>query len=108
MSPYMTDSGLELVLHIAMQKRRRPLAGYMSIVQTDVHASMRSILVDWLVEVSLVSLTSFACSCNSCKVLGQLLQDAGVRLRDAFLTRHTVTVSHGRTYSHTVVCLRPA
>ncbi len=28
----------------------------MSIVQTDVHPGMRSILVDWLVEVSLVSL----------------------------------------------------
>lgn len=40
----------------AFQRRQRPLAGYMSVVQTDVHPGMRSILVDWLVEVSLVSL----------------------------------------------------
>ena len=39
-----------------VQRKRRPLAGYMSIVQTEVHPGMRSILVDWLVEVSLVSL----------------------------------------------------
>ena len=39
-----------------MQRRRPPLEGYMSIVQTDVNHRMRSILVDWLVEVSLVSL----------------------------------------------------
>ena len=31
------------------------MASYMSIVQTDMHAGMRAILVDWLVEVSLVS-----------------------------------------------------
>ncbi len=36
-----------------MQRKWQPLAGYMSIVQTDVHAGMRSILVDWLVQVSL-------------------------------------------------------
>ena len=80
MPPYMTDHGHDQVLHIAMQKRRRPLAGYMSIVQTDVHASMRSILVDWLVEVSLVSHTSFASPYNSCKMFGHPLQDADVRL----------------------------
>ena len=31
------------------------MASYMSIVQSDMHAGMRAILVDWLVEVSLVS-----------------------------------------------------
>ena len=34
------------------------MASYMSIVQTDMHAGMRAILVDWLVEVSLVSHSS--------------------------------------------------
>ena len=43
-------------LQNALQRRRRPLPGYMSIVQTDVHPGMRSILVDWLVEVCLVRL----------------------------------------------------
>lgn len=80
MSPCMTDRGLDQVLNTAMQKRRRPLAGYMSIVQTDVHASMRSILVDWLVEVSLVSHASFACSCNFCSMSEQLPRNADVRL----------------------------
>ena len=41
-----------------MQRKWQPLAGYMSIVQTDVHAGMRSILVDWLVQVSLVRYTN--------------------------------------------------
>ena len=71
----------------ALQRRRRPLAGYMSIVQTDVHPGMRSILVDWLVEVSLVSLirqrthpshshawsslgSPMLCSPHGCEVLG--------------------------------------
>ena len=44
------------------------MASYMSIVQTDMHAGMRAILVDWLVEVSLVrrctSHSSPAITCN--------------------------------------------
>ena len=39
----------------ALQRRRRPLVGYINSVQNDMQPSMRSILVDWLVEVSLVS-----------------------------------------------------
>ena len=46
---------IDIMLHIAVQRRRRPMASYMSIVQSDMHAGMRAILVDWLVEVSLVS-----------------------------------------------------
>lgn len=32
--------------------RRRPATNYMEVVQTDINPLMRSILVDWLVEVA--------------------------------------------------------
>ncbi|CAL5221024.1 g3142 [Coccomyxa viridis] len=52
-----TDYAESIMNHLYQAERRRPpLEGYMSIVQTDVNHRMRSILVDWLVEVSLVSL----------------------------------------------------
>ena len=35
------------------ERQRRPLCSYMESVQTDVNPAMRSILVDWLVEVGL-------------------------------------------------------
>ncbi|CAL8471815.1 g11357 [Coccomyxa elongata] len=35
------------------ERKRRPLASYMATVQRDIHANMRGILVDWLVEVAL-------------------------------------------------------
>ena len=41
------------------QLKRRPSHCYMSTVQRDIHANMRGILVDWLVEVSLVSSPPF-------------------------------------------------
>ncbi len=49
------------------QKRRRPCHAYMSTVQRDIQANMRAILVDWLVEVSLVR-GMFACALSTaCK-----------------------------------------
>jgi cyclin A len=35
-----------------MQKKRRPMVGYMEKVQTDITSNMRGTLVDWLVEVA--------------------------------------------------------
>lgn len=39
-------------LTISLQKKHRPSAYYMRDVQTDITPSMRSILVDWLNEVT--------------------------------------------------------
>jgi len=36
---------------LSLQKRCRPTAAYIEAVQTEVNATMRGILVDWLVEV---------------------------------------------------------
>lgn len=41
---------------LCMQRRRRPLTSYMSTIQRDIHHDMRAILIDWLVEVALVSM----------------------------------------------------
>lgn len=35
-----------------MEKKRRPVIGYMEKVQMDITPHMRGILVDWLVEVA--------------------------------------------------------
>jgi cyclin A len=35
-----------------MQKKRRPMVGYMENVQLDITSNMRGTLVDWLVEVA--------------------------------------------------------
>lgn len=40
------------------QKLRRPTPSYLDTVQTDMNASMRGILVDWLVEVCQVRSSS--------------------------------------------------
>ena len=36
----------------SLQRMKRPLPAYMTCVQTDITASMRGILTDWLVEVA--------------------------------------------------------
>lgn len=35
-----------------MEDSKRPLPNYMQLVQTDIRADMREVLVDWLVEVT--------------------------------------------------------
>jgi cyclin A len=35
-----------------MQKKRRPMVGYIENVQRDITSNMRGTLVDWLVEVA--------------------------------------------------------
>ncbi|KAK8952869.1 Cyclin-A3-1 [Platanthera guangdongensis] len=35
-----------------VEEKRRPMAGYIDTIQTDVNPNMRGILVDWLVEVA--------------------------------------------------------
>lgn len=37
---------------VLVQLKRRPATNYMETVQHDINASMRGILIDWLVEVS--------------------------------------------------------
>ena len=42
----------------AMQRCRRPMTSYMATIQTDINEMMRSILVDWLIEVAQVSIVA--------------------------------------------------
>ena len=70
-----------------MEPRRRPRSDYIEAVQSDVTANMRTILVDWLVEVAeeykLVADTlylaiSYTDSFLSTNALGHELQLLGV------------------------------
>ena len=48
------EYAVEIYENLAVSERqRRPLCSYMETVQSDVNPAMRSILVDWLVEVGL-------------------------------------------------------
>ncbi|CAN8320794.1 unnamed protein product [Cochlearia groenlandica] len=49
--PYVTDI-YEYLRELEMKPKQRPLHDYIEKVQKDVTASMRGVLVDWLVEVS--------------------------------------------------------
>ncbi|KAK2445659.1 cyclin [Trifolium repens] len=49
--PYVSDI-FDYLRTIEMQKKRRPMVGYMEKVQTDITSNMRGTLVDWLVEVA--------------------------------------------------------
>ncbi|XP_076918873.1 putative cyclin-A3-1 [Bidens hawaiensis] len=46
------DDILEYLRQMEMEVKRRPLADYIEKVQRDVSVNMRSVLVDWLVEVA--------------------------------------------------------
>ncbi|XP_029126017.1 cyclin-A3-4 isoform X1 [Cajanus cajan] len=62
--PYASDI-LEYLRSLEMDFRKRPLPDYIQKIQRDVNSSMRSVLVDWLVEVAeeykLVSDTLYLC-----------------------------------------------
>ena len=47
------------------QLKRRPSTTYMEVVQHDINVSMRTILIDWLVEVVQVSCANQ--QCRSCR-----------------------------------------
>ncbi|CAJ2640931.1 cyclin-a3-1-like protein [Trifolium pratense] len=49
--PYVSDI-VDYLCTMEMQKKRRPMVGYMENVQTDITSNMRGTLVDWLVEVA--------------------------------------------------------
>ncbi|XP_045826114.1 G2/mitotic-specific cyclin C13-1-like [Trifolium pratense] len=49
--PYVSDI-VDYLRTMEMQKKRRPMVGYMENVQTDITSNMRGTLVDWLTEVA--------------------------------------------------------
>ncbi|WJX41438.1 cyclin [Trifolium repens] len=49
--PYVSDI-FDYLRAMEMQKKRRPMVGYMENVQRDITSNMRGTLVDWLVEVA--------------------------------------------------------
>ena len=51
---------------LRLQLKRRPSTTYMEVVQNDINVSMRTILIDWLVEVVQVSHTSSLMFGNTC------------------------------------------
>lgn len=57
-----------LDLGIAAQKLRRPSTTYMESFQTDLSPQMRTILVDWMVEVAVVCILP-TCMCIYCSML---------------------------------------
>lgn len=50
----MTTTKLTVSFGGSLQLERKPSTNYMEKLQTDINPSMRGILVDWLVEVSLM------------------------------------------------------
>lgn len=51
LSPYVLE--IYVYLHsMEVEPKRRPLSNYIEIMQTDINANMRAVLVDWLVEVA--------------------------------------------------------
>lgn len=50
----MTTTILTVSFGESLQLKMKPLTNYMEKLQTDINPSMRGILVDWLVEVSLM------------------------------------------------------
>ncbi|XP_004501542.1 putative cyclin-A3-1 isoform X2 [Cicer arietinum] len=66
----------------SMEKKRRPMVGYIEKIQKNVTTNMRGILVDWLVEVA-----------DEYKLLPHTLH-LSVSYIDRFLSLHSVSKSH--------------